>query len=90
MAADQRISIRRDLLFFFLRVYEALAAPVDGKVKQPSDGDGAGVRVFQGGHDTHRPSRTERLCPGKAQYSGLRALRKRSIKKPRRAISAKI
>jgi len=30
------------------RVYEALAAPGGGKVKQPSNGDGAGVRVFQG------------------------------------------
>ena len=30
------------------RVYEALAAPGGVKVIEPSDGDGAGVRVFQG------------------------------------------
>jgi len=49
------------------RVYEALAAPGGVKVIEPSDGDGAGVRVFQGVTTRTDPSRTERLHPGKAQ-----------------------
>ena len=49
------------------RVYEALAAPGGIKVIEPSDGDGAGVRVFQGVTTRTDPSRTERLHPGKAQ-----------------------
>ena len=48
------------------RVYEALAAPGDGKVKQPSDGDGAGVRVFHRG-SRHRPFTNRKAAPGKAQ-----------------------
>ena len=50
-------------------IYEALAAslPVVAEVMEPSDGDGAGVRVFQGVTTRTDPSRTERLCPGKAQ-----------------------
>ena len=47
------------------RVYEALAAPGCGKVMEPSDGDGAGVRVFQGVTTRTDPSRTERkAAPG--------------------------
>ena len=42
--------------------YEScLAAPGGGKVIEPSDGDGAGVRVFQGVTTRTDPSRTERL-----------------------------
>ena len=41
--------------------------PVVAEVMEPSDGDGAGVRVFQGVTTRTDPSRTERLHPGKAQ-----------------------
>ena len=41
--------------------------PVMVKVVEPRDGDGAGVRVFQGVTTRTDPSRTERLHPGKAQ-----------------------
>ena len=34
------------------------------KVVEPRDGDGAGVRVFQGVTTRTDPSRTERLHPG--------------------------
>jgi len=47
------------------RVYEALAAPGGGKVIEPSDGDGAGVRTgVPGGHDTHRPFTNRKAVPG--------------------------
>ena len=49
------------------RVYESWPLPVVAEVMEPSDGDGAGVRVFQGVTTRTDPSRTERLCPGKAQ-----------------------
>ena len=41
--------------------------PVVAEVMEPSDGDGAGVRVFQGVTTRTDPSRTERLHPGEAQ-----------------------
>ena len=51
----------------FDRVYESWPLPVVTEVMEPSDGDGAGVRVFQGVTTRTDPSRTEGLHPGKAQ-----------------------
>ena len=41
--------------------------PVVARLKNQATEDGAGVRVFQGVTTRTDPSRTERLCPGKAQ-----------------------
>merc|ERR1712086_1179429 len=51
-------------LWSFDRVYEPWPLPVVAEVMEPSDGDGVGVRVFQGVTTRTDPSRTERLCPG--------------------------